>query len=307
MLNPYTLSILIESGNPDGTRLVEQMNWSGLAIAFPREEWKGVAKKPITAQPGVYILIGEPADEDALLPLLYIGESEDINKRLEQHAKKNDFWSWAIVLTSKTNSLNKAHVKWLEYELIQLAMLRAKSVLQNQNTPQKPSLTVGDEVSIKSFFDELLKIVPVLGLEVFKETKKIVSAHTPEQTELDPADSDTNEPDTIVVPAKPSGFDSVFLGENCWYQVRIAPGKLHQLKYIAAYVTAPVGAITHLGEIESIEPYGLSKKFKLNFKGPAQKIRPVRFDGTPGSQLQGSRYTTKAKLLSATTTSELFE
>ena len=61
--------------------------------------------------------------------------------------------------------------------------------------------------------------------------------------------------DTIVIPAWEDGFQEVFIGENCWYAIRISGGRLNEIKYIAAYQVTPISAVTHVAEIESIEPY----------------------------------------------------
>ena len=42
-------------------------------------------------------------------------------------------------------------------------------------------------------------------------------------------------PDTIIVPAQKEGFEKVFLGENCWYAIRISGGMLQNIKRIAGY------------------------------------------------------------------------
>ena len=55
--------------------------------------------------------------------------------------------------------------------------------------------------------------------------------------------------DTVVVPAQQEGFESTFLGQNCWYAIRIAGGMLDKIKYIAAYQTNPVSAITHYAPV----------------------------------------------------------
>jgi hypothetical protein len=47
------------------------------------------------------------------------------------------------------------------------------------------------------------------------------------------------------VPAQQDGFDEVFLGENCWHAIRMGGGMLSKIKYIAAYQSNPVSAITN--------------------------------------------------------------
>jgi hypothetical protein len=60
-----------------------------------------------------------------------------------------------------------------------------------------------------------------------------------------------------VVPAQKDGFEKVFLGENSWYSVRISGGMLQKIKWIAAYQTQPVSAVTHYAPVARIEPYGV--------------------------------------------------
>ena len=109
----------------------------------------------------------------------------------------------------------------------------------------------------------------------------------------------------VVVPALKEGFDRVFIGENKWWAIRLAGGALSKIKYIAAYQTAPVSAITHIAEVSSIEVYGDTGKYQVNFNGPAKEIEPIKLD-KPSLALQNIRYTTKEKLLKSKTLSELF-
>lgn len=66
---------------------------------------------------------------------------------------------------------------------------------------------------------------------------------------------DTTEIDTIVVPARQEGFERVFLGENCWYAIRIHGSMRPQIKYIAGYQVAPISSITHIAPVKSIQPW----------------------------------------------------
>jgi hypothetical protein len=98
-----------------------------------------------------------------------------------------------------------------------------------------------------------------------------------------------------------------FLKNNCWYAIRISGGKLNEIKYIAAYQTAPVSAITHYAEVDTIEAYGDGRKYKLYFKGEPLAITPIPFGDAKTGSLQGPRYTTLEKMLKVKTVKELFE
>ncbi|MCA3627754.1 MAG: hypothetical protein IOC49_10995 [Methylobacterium sp.] len=34
--DPYTIRIYVKDGDPEGVRLIDQMNWTGKGIVFPR-------------------------------------------------------------------------------------------------------------------------------------------------------------------------------------------------------------------------------------------------------------------------------
>ena len=117
----------------------------------------------------------------------------------------------------------------------------------------------------------------------------------------------SNEIDTIIVPAKEDGFERVFLGENCWYAIRISGGMLKKVKYIAAYQSQPVSAITHYAPVNRIEPYGDGGKYKVIFSEKAQPIGPIKFADAPSGSMQGPRYTSLSRLRSAKKIADLFK
>ncbi len=118
---------------------------------------------------------------------------------------------------------------------------------------------------------------------------------------------DVSEVDTIVVPAQAEGFRETFLGENRWHQIRIHGTMRPQIKYIAVYQVRPVSAITHVAPVSSIEPWGDSGKFVVNFAEPAKEINHIRL--VPNGKvkaLQNIRYTTLERLEAATTLDEVW-
>ncbi len=112
-----------------------------------------------------------------------------------------------------------------------------------------------------------------------------------------------NASDTIIVPARKEGFEKVFLGEHCWYAIRIREKRIPQMKYIAGYQVAPTSAITHIAKIKEIVPYGDDGKFKVIFEHPAQKIAPIPLGEK--SKIQGPAYCEYDRIKSSKSVDEL--
>lgn len=118
---------------------------------------------------------------------------------------------------------------------------------------------------------------------------------------------DVGDVDTVVVPARLSGFKEVFLGENRWYAVRIHASMTEQIKYIAAYQVKPISAVTYIAKVSSIQRWQESGKVVLNFSEPATPIGPIKLvKGGKVLAPQGIRYTSRQKLESAKTLDDAF-
>lgn len=135
---PFTIRIFVPDGDPEGVRLIDRMNWTGHGIVFPREKWPTTKHRSEFSRTGLYILSGYKDGADDL-PTIYIGEGDVIRNRIESHFQNKDFWDRAIVFTATNNSLNKAHVKWLEYALVNRATQANRSKLDNGTEPQPPA------------------------------------------------------------------------------------------------------------------------------------------------------------------------
>ena len=303
MPNPFTIRIFLPDGDAEGLRIIDRMNWTGLGIVFPREKWLDVKLRSELDKTGIYILVGYESNESDELPLLYIGQSDCIKNRIDSHYQTKDFWNWCIVFVSANNGLNRAHVTWLEYALIQTALKSKRSHLDNGNTPQEPVLSEAEKADTQAFLKEIIQILPLVGLRAFEVPKPVAVPKASSEDvlriptiTLDPISESTSEKDTIVVPAQKDGFEREFLINNCWYAIRISGGMLQKIKYIAAYQTAPISAITHYAPVERIEPYGEEGKYKLIFSEKATRIDPIPFKDAPQGTMQGARYTSLHRL-----------
>lgn len=163
---PFTLKIFVADGDPDGLRLVERSNWNGKAVVFPRTLLPTVKKREEFNQTGVYILVGPRENGEG--EMVYIGEGDPVGKRLEDHYSRKDFWTQAVFFVAGPGQLNKAHVKFLEAQLIQLAQAARRVTLDNGRNESDPTLSEADRADMKVFLDNMLGMLPVLGIHAFE-------------------------------------------------------------------------------------------------------------------------------------------
>ena len=162
---PFTIQIFAADGLPDGLRLVSKSNWIGQCIVCPRGRYSQMKSRREFSQSGVYLLVGQDGDR---LPKLYVGEAEKVKNRLDSHYTNKDFWQQAIVFTAKEPPLNKAQVKYLEARLLELAKKRGRSKLQNKGASLRPGLSEAEQATMEGYLDELLSLLPVLGVTFFE-------------------------------------------------------------------------------------------------------------------------------------------
>lgn len=166
---PFSIRIFVPDGDPDGLRLVEKSNWTGIGVVFKRTGYKQVVGRDEFGRTGIYILVG--TSEDSALPMLYIGEGDPVKDRLNQHYSRKDFWDWSVFFVTKDNSLNKAHVKHLESRLLELAKESKQCRLDNTGSSLQPTLSEAERADVESFLLDMLSICPLLGLGVFEKTE----------------------------------------------------------------------------------------------------------------------------------------
>jgi hypothetical protein len=298
MAEPFTLRVFVPSGNPEGTRIVEKMNWTGRGYYVPRIDWPNIRRRDELGGAGVYVLLGHEQDEIGNeLPVAYIGQTDCIRDRIDQHDKNKDFWENAMFFVSTNGGLNRAHITWLEWELMAHASRAKRGRLENGLTHNEPTLSESEKADVRSFLNEML----LMGVHFFEPAKAI--SVQPVSLVMAKADKIA---EVVVVPAQPEGFERAYIGQNAWWAIRVAAKHRKNLKWIAAYQVSPIMAVTHIAEIDRIEPFGDEGKFKLVFKGPAQKLdKPIPYGNAPSGAMQGVRYCTKEAFDTAKSVADL--
>jgi len=164
-----TLKIFLAYGDPKRLRTAELSNWIGKAVSGPRSEFDKVLAREEFLSSGVYFLTG--VDPKTNKSAIYIGEAECIRDRIKSHLSK-DFWNNITFFISKDDNLTKAHIKYIEGRLIDVARSVERSVVINsQGSGAK--LPESDREEMEAFLEKIQQILPVLGVEVFVQTHSI--------------------------------------------------------------------------------------------------------------------------------------
>ena len=175
-----SVRLFLADGTPGGLLTAEIMNWTGHVVAAPRSDLAALLKRPETSRTGIYILLGDDPDSVGG-QMAYIGEGDDVGKRLYQHARPEgqngkDFWDRAIVLTSKDANLTKAHARYLESCFITLALRARRARLTNSTSPTPIVLPEADVSDMEYFIDQSKIVLPILGVNIFRSPRTALAS-----------------------------------------------------------------------------------------------------------------------------------
>jgi hypothetical protein len=169
-----TIKLFLIDGEPSGRMTCELSNWTGKAYKIPRIKIKDCTDRPELNNPGVYLLLGK---DEIGSDLVYIGEAEAVFKRLSQHLNQKDFWTEAIIFISKDENLNKAHIKYLENRLFEIAKKVNRYQIENTTTPTLSSIAEADRSEMEEFIQNIRILINTLGHKVFEEKREIKPPH----------------------------------------------------------------------------------------------------------------------------------
>ncbi|MBF0281574.1 MAG: GIY-YIG nuclease family protein [Zetaproteobacteria bacterium] len=165
-----SIRIYLADATVTGIRYAELVNWTGHAIACPRSRLNELKNWPESSKPGVYFLFEGRFGSSK--PAAYIGESENVAQRLTNHDRNKEFWSEAVIFTSKDENLTKAHIKHLESALVGLSKIADRYELENGNTPPESSLPRADRDAMEEFIENVRMVLGTLGYSVLEPILK---------------------------------------------------------------------------------------------------------------------------------------
>ncbi|MEM6673467.1 MAG: GIY-YIG nuclease family protein [Planctomycetota bacterium] len=170
-----SIKLFLVEGSPSGLVTAGIGQWTGQATVIPRAKMASFSARDEALRPGVYVLVGpDPGKDDH--ERVYVGEAEQVLDRLKMHVREKDFWTKACVFTSSDGSLTKAHAKFLESRLIQVAEDRGRATMENGKASALPARPEADVSDMEHFLDRVLVLLPVLGFDFARPRAEVLAA-----------------------------------------------------------------------------------------------------------------------------------
>lgn len=164
-----SIRLFLADGTPHGLIVAEIINWSGKVLSVPRGRVAELFARPEAGRTGLYLLVG-PDPDRSMRDLAYIGETDEIGKRLKFHLSsgKLDFFDRVAVIVSSDDNLTKAHVRYVESQLIRMAREAGKVSLANDREPDFQRLPEADRADMDFFVRQVGLVLPTLGFDLFR-------------------------------------------------------------------------------------------------------------------------------------------
>ncbi len=256
-------------------------------------------------------------------PKLYFVENELVGHSVREHIADQ------LIKFGYNYMTNSSSIKNIVIESLMDSNIDIDSIAKNANyrnvDDMLTNILARDPLGVIVVIDEiteelndLLKLLNVnielLEFKKYKNGNNIVFQYdefNDDSYVINGKTKEENIPDTILVAAEKEGFETAFLGDNCWYAVAISMNMLDKIKYIAVYQKNPIKAVTYYAEVADIRPYENTKKYIIYLKGEPIKLKkPIPID--PNNTIRTPRgrvYTNIKKIMNAkdnTTVADLY-
>ena len=166
-----SIKIFLIDGNPNGRMSVELSNWTGKAYKIPRTMVPKSEDRYDLKRTGVYLLFGKDPKDDTK-DMVYIGETEEVLNRLKYHLENKEYWNTAVIIISKDDNLNKAHLKYLESKMYEHALEAGRYAVENANKPKCSFISEPDVAEMEEFYNNMALLISTMGFKVFDKIKQ---------------------------------------------------------------------------------------------------------------------------------------
>ena len=157
-----TIQLLLYDGTLNGVINIADSAWNpGEMYSSPR---KAVNELVSLDKYGVYLLLSDER--------VYVGQAQDLKRRIKQHLSGKDWWERAVLLTTQDDSFTRTDIDYLESVLIKKADTAKSLDSDNKNKGNNPKIDKFRKVILDQYLDEALFLMELIGISVFGETRR---------------------------------------------------------------------------------------------------------------------------------------
>ena len=195
-----TIQLLLNDGTLNGVINIADSAWNpGEMYASPRS---AVSELVSLNKYGVYLLLSDER--------VYVGQAQDLERRIKQHLTGKDWWERVVLLTTQDDSFTRTDIDYLESVLISKADKAQSLDSDNKNKGNNPKVDKFRKVNLDQYLDEALFLMELIGISVFSNTKKRTTSRKKKQVITISQSSEIQQDSDSVKPPLPD--DSLKVG-----------------------------------------------------------------------------------------------
>lgn len=170
-----TIKLYIMGNEYKNLKTAELSNWTGKAYIGERKHTKLIQKIEDLSAPGIYFLTSK--SKSGVQTEIYIGEADEVKKRINNHFSHKDWWDNFIIFISKDSNLTKAHVRYLERAIHSIAKQNITTLnLRNSSEPTGSQLPASDIDDMEIYLENMLFVLKNLGIIDFSITEEKIQS-----------------------------------------------------------------------------------------------------------------------------------
>jgi len=170
------IELILKNGRADGSQKYSIGSETTIGYKITREDVNQDMEETFFEKlhhPGIYILVGKRLSDNN--ESVYIGQSDNVAKRLYQHKGGKDgekikgklFWNECMAFVTSDNQMQKGHAEYLEAAFCKLVYEANRYILENENKPSDRNISEGDQIFCDDFTEDCDLLSQLMGFPIF--------------------------------------------------------------------------------------------------------------------------------------------
>lgn len=158
--------------NPSAMKVFQDRSSQIRGFYFKRDYLREISDQQFANNYAVYFLFNEEINDDGL-KTIYIGQSRQGARRILDHSKNKDFWTYCIMFVSDSNVFDANAIDYMEYHFINLLKSSSSYLLDNaEPRNRKPTLSIFDVTTYDTYISQIEFLLKAEGINLIEQDKK---------------------------------------------------------------------------------------------------------------------------------------